>query len=118
MECWSASRENSTPSFDNKTRQNSSDIMSFTPLDIGDNNENTLDEWREVFDLLDPKDGVSDGQIDKKAFIEWIDTLSFQVSHFLTVVVVTLDAGHSDARSQEWNLQRKTEILDQLCRCQ
>ena len=53
--------------------------MSFTALDIGDNNDNTLEEWKEVFDLLDPKDGVTDGQIDKSAFIEWIDTLSFQV---------------------------------------
>ena len=52
--------------------------MSFTALDIGDNNDNTLEEWKEVFDLLDPKDGVTDGQIDKSAFIEWIDTLSFQ----------------------------------------
>ena len=55
-------------------------MLNFTPLNIENSEE---DDWREVFDLLDPKDGVSDGQIDKKAFIEWIDTLSFQDSVML-----------------------------------
>ena len=35
--------------------------------------------WQEIFDLLDTKDGQSDGFIRKDTFLEWIDTLSFQV---------------------------------------
>ena len=70
------SHRESTPTFDKKIT-----TMSFTQLNIGEGDNKTVDydDWREVFDLLDPKDGVSDGQIDKKSFIEWIDTLSFQV---------------------------------------
>ena len=71
-------------------------MLNFTPLNIGNSEE---DDWREVFDLLDPKDGVSDGQIDKKAFIEWIDTLSFQDSVML----------------EEWNLKNQTQVPDQQC---
>jgi len=36
------------------------------------------DDWMEIFDRLDPKDGTEDGRIGKMAFLEWIDTLNFQ----------------------------------------
>ena len=41
-------------------------------------NTNDEDEWQDVFDRLDPKDGATDGRIDKEAFLEWMDTLDFQ----------------------------------------
>jgi len=41
------------------------------------------EDWNEIFDNLDRKDGTPDGQIDKAAFLEWIDTLSFQDSVML-----------------------------------
>ena len=43
-----------------------------------DTEETSEDEWQDVFERLDPKDGVSDGRIDKEAFLEWMDTLDFQ----------------------------------------
>ena len=43
-----------------------------------DTEENEEDEWQDVFERLDPKDGASDGRIDKEAFLEWMDTLDFQ----------------------------------------
>lgn len=40
----------------------------------------TREEWAEIFELLDTKDGQSDGYIHRDTFLEWIDTLSFQDS--------------------------------------
>ena len=40
----------------------------------------TREEWEEIFELLDTKDGQSDGYIHRDTFLEWIDTLSFQDS--------------------------------------
>ena len=53
--------------------------MEFTQINIEAQSGTTgEDTWLEIFQLLDPKDGCSDGQIDKFAFLEWIDTLNFQ----------------------------------------
>ena len=54
--------------------------MEFTQINSEAQTGTTTTEasWLEVFHLLDPKDGISDGQIDKFAFLEWIDTLNFQ----------------------------------------
>ena len=66
------------------------EMSKFTDLQIvaGDENE---DNWDEIFEKLDQKDGTSDGRIDKFAFLEWIDTLSFQD-------VVTLEVNNGISR--------------------
>lgn len=48
----------------------------FLELEAAEKSEE--DDWEEIFKLLDPKDGTSDGRIDKAAFLEWLDTLNFQ----------------------------------------
>ena len=54
-------------------------METFSNLNTNDDTEeNSEDEWQDVFERLDPKDGVSDGRIDKEAFLEWMDTLDFQ----------------------------------------
>ena len=57
-------------------------MAEFSKLEIegegGNKDADTREDWQDIFDLLDPKDGESDGFIDKLAFLEWIDTLSFQ----------------------------------------
>ena len=44
-----------------------------------------MDDWKEIFARLDPKDGTEDGRICKVAFLEWIDTLNFQDTVMLEV---------------------------------
>ena len=55
-------------------------MKTFSNLDTDneDQDDNSADEWQDVFDRLDPKDGVTDGRIDKEAFLNWMDTLDFQ----------------------------------------
>ena len=56
-------------------------MSKFTELEVlaGDEEEIGIeDNWSDIFEKLDQKDGVPDGRIDKNAFLEWIDTLSFQ----------------------------------------
>ena len=56
-------------------------MSKFTELEVvaGDEKEiGNEDNWSDIFEKLDQKDGVPDGRIDKNAFLEWIDTLSFQ----------------------------------------
>jgi len=54
-------------------------METFSNLNTNDDTEDTSeDEWQDVFDRLDPKDGATDGRIDKEAFLEWMDTLDFQ----------------------------------------
>ena len=56
-------------------------MSKFTELEVvaGDEKEiGNEDNWSDIFEKLDQKDGVLDGRIDKNAFLEWIDTLSFQ----------------------------------------
>jgi hypothetical protein len=45
-----------------------------------DGKETELDDWKQIFAKLDPKDGSADGRICKDAFLEWIDTLNFQAT--------------------------------------
>ena len=47
--------------------------------------EADMDDWKEIFSKLDPKDGNEDGRICKVAFLEWIDTLNFQDTVMLEV---------------------------------
>lgn len=47
-------------------------------LELEASGKSDEDDWEEIFKLLDPKDGTSDGRIDKAAFLEWLDTLNFQ----------------------------------------
>eukprot|EP00092_Neocalanus_flemingeri_P000928 GFUD01000987.1.p1 GENE.GFUD01000987.1~~GFUD01000987.1.p1 ORF type:complete len:434 (-),score=96.97 GFUD01000987.1:48-1175(-) len=44
-----------------------------------------MDDWKEIFARLDPKDGAEDGRICKVTFLEWIDTLNFQDTVMLEV---------------------------------
>ena len=57
----------------------------FSDLNMEQKNQadDSDDDWREVFDRLDNKDGVTDGRIDKWAFLEWMDTLDFQTTVML-----------------------------------
>ena len=57
----------------------------------GENIESETEEWREIFDQLDPKDGVKDGRICKEAFLDWLDTLNLQAT-------VMLEANHGIPR--------------------
>ena len=54
-------------------------MKTFSNLDTDneDQDDNSAAEWQDVFDRLDPKDGVTDGRIDKEAFLNWMDTLDF-----------------------------------------
>ena len=47
--------------------------------------EADMDDWKEIFARLDPKDGTEDGRICKVTFLEWIDTLNFQDTVMLEV---------------------------------
>ena len=60
-------------------------MKTFSNIDTDneDQDDNSTDEWQDVFDRLDPKDGVADGRIDKEAFLNWMDTLDFQDSVML-----------------------------------
>ena len=57
----------------------------------GEEIESDTDDWREIFDQLDPKDGVKDGRICKEAFLAWLETLNLQAS-------VMLEANHGITR--------------------
>merc|ERR1719312_1242407 len=59
----------------------------------GENIESDTEEWREIFDQLDPKDGVKDGRICKEAFLDWLDTLNLQAT-------VMLEANHGIPREK------------------
>ena len=50
-----------------------------------------IDDWKEIFARLDPKDGAEDGRICKDSILEWIDTLNFQST-------VMLEASHGISR--------------------
>ena len=67
--------------------------------------EFNAEDWNEIFDNLDKKDGTPDGQIDKVAFLEWIDTLSFQDS-------VMLEANNGIERQYQENLNLFDEFLN------
>ena len=57
-------------------------LEAFSDLNMEEVNTdgNSDEDWKEVFDRLDDKDGVKDGRIDKWAFLEWMDTLDFQTT--------------------------------------
>jgi len=55
--------------------------------------ESDTDDWREIFEQLDPKDGVKDGRICKEAFLGWLDTLNLQST-------VMLEANHGIPREK------------------
>jgi hypothetical protein len=60
-------------------------MTQFTPVNNeGDENydgkETELDDSKQIFAKLDPKDGSKDGRICKDTFLEWIDTLYFQAT--------------------------------------
>lgn len=58
------------------------------------------DDWEEIFRQLDSKDGESDGRISKVAFLEWLDTLSFQDS-------ISIEASHGVSRGKiRWLLDQ------------
>ena len=57
----------------------------------GNEFESDNDDWREIFEQLDPKDGVKDGRICKEAFLGWLDTLNLQST-------VMLEANHGIPR--------------------
>ena len=70
------------------------EMSKFTDLEIVAGDEAVIeneDNWGEIFEKLDQKDGTPDGRIDKFAFLEWIDTLSFQD-------VVTLEVNNGISR--------------------
>ena len=50
-----------------------------------DEDEAEMDEWKEIFARMDPKDETEDGRICKVAFLEWIDMLNFQDTVMLEV---------------------------------
>ena len=57
------------------------EMSGFSEIPSKDKAERTTrEEWEEIFELLDTKDGQSDGYIHRDIFLEWIDTLSFQDS--------------------------------------
>ena len=47
--------------------------------------EAEMDDWKDIFARLDPKDGIKDGRICKVAYLEWIDMLNFQDTVMLEV---------------------------------
>jgi len=53
-------------------------MKTFSDLNVEDQDDNTDEEWQDVFERLDNKDGVTDGRIDREAFLGWMDTLDFQ----------------------------------------
>ena len=58
-------------------------MKTFEIVNKSEGGEFKEEDWNEIFDNLDKKDGTPDGQIDKDSFLEWIDTLSFQDSVML-----------------------------------
>ena len=66
------------------------DMLEFAELKLvrdtnNEEDEADMDDWKEIFARLDPKDGTEDGRICKVAFLEWIDTLNFQDTVMLEV---------------------------------
>ena len=65
--------------------------------------------WAEVFSRLDKGDGDEDGRIACRDFIEWIDTLSFQDSISLEVVLCYFHDANVFIGAQ-WPLSRRAEV--------
>jgi len=83
-------------------------MSKFTELEVvaGDEEEiGNEDNWSDIFEKLDQKDGVPDGRIDKNAFLEWIDTLSFQD-------VVMLEVNNGISRRQLRFLIESADVDD------
>ena len=67
-------------------------LEAFSNLNMEEVNkdDNSDEDWKEVFDRLDDKDGVTDGRIDKWAFLEWMDTLDFQTTVSFLLFLLSL----------------------------